>query len=393
MLAYFDCFSGVAGDMIVGSLLAAGAPFLSLQDCVNSLGLDVAIRSETKIVHGISSTQFIVVPGQVQPIRHLSDILTVINNASAPDNIKQAAQKVFERLAQAEAEVHGMAIEQIHFHEIGAVDTIIDILGSLMCLYELGVTEVYSSPLPWNTGYVNISHGKYPLPAPATALLLKGIPVTGSACNMELVTPTGAAILASTCMSFGTFPASVPRVMGYGAGTLMRTDGVPNLIRVILAEESSYQLPSIERVGVIETEIDDMNPELFTNLFDLAQNDAGILDLFTTAVNMKKNRPGILITMVVCPHDLERVASMLLFHTTSLGVRTRIDKRYCLERTQSSINTPWGVVRVKVAQLPSGEVRAKPEYADCQFISSTHNLSLLEVYTVINRLVGNMNLT
>lgn len=385
MQSYFDCFSGVAGDMLVGALLDAGAPFEVLKQCIDSMQFDVAIRSERRLVQGINSTKFIVEPGQVQPVRHLSAILEIIDQALAPDAVKAKAKEIFEHLAGAEAGVHGVPAGQIHFHEIGAVDTIVDILGTLICLHELKITSSHSSPLPWNTGYVTISHGKYPLPAPAAAILLKNVPVFGSSCDQELVTPTGAAILTGICASFGPLPSSTPCAIGYGAGTLIRSDGVPNLLRVIISDDSALAKPPAESVGVIETQIDDMNPEFFTHLYDLIQKESSILDLFTTPVYMKKNRPGVLISVIVRPQDIERVAALILSHTTSLGVRTRIDTRYFLKRSQFSVDTPWGPVRVKSAHLPDGRLRNKPEFEDCRNIAVKQDISLSEVYDFVNK--------
>jgi uncharacterized protein (TIGR00299 family) protein len=388
MLAFFDCFSSVAGDMLIGSLLDAGASFEVLQHLVDSLGLDVTISTDKRMVSGISSTQFTVQPGQAQPIRHLADITQIIQSAAVSEDLKETAFKIFERLAQAEAQVHGTAPEHIHFHEIGAVDTIIDILGTLVCLHQLQITKIISSPLCWNSGFIDISHGTYPLPAPATALLLKNVPVLGSACRQELVTPTGAAILTTVCHSFGAFPLSTVRAIGYGAGTLARDDGVPNLLRVVVSEDNMEALLPFEQVGVIETEIDDMNPEFFTHLFDLVQVDPGIFDMYTTPVTMKKNRPGFLITVIVQPCEMARVTALLLANTTSLGCRCRLESRYCLERSFSALETPWGSIQIKTAHFPGGEVRMKPEFADCQRIARTHRLPLGEVYAVINQLLS-----
>jgi uncharacterized protein (TIGR00299 family) protein len=386
MYCYFDCFSGASGDMLVGSLLDAGASITELQSLVESLKLDVAVRCARQTVQGISCTKFMVEPGQVQPLRHLPQIMDIIATSSAPDLIKDKAGHIFLHLAQAEATVHGIPVEKVHFHEIGAVDTIIDVMAVLFCLNELGVDKIYSSPLPWNSGWVNISHGKYPLPAPATALLLNGIPVVGSSCTQELVTPTGAAILAGVCQSF-SFPPLVPKKIGYGAGDLVRSDDVPNLLRVIIGEEYAISAQGQELIGVIETQIDDMNPEFYSYLYKSVQDDSAIIDLFTTPVYMKKNRPGVLITLLVRPHDIKRVAEWLLANTTTLGVRTRVDNRYMVNRRTVAINTPWGTVEVKIAQLPDGTIRTKPEYEDCQSIALQNNLSLTKVYDEVERII------
>lgn len=387
VIAYFDCFSGIAGDMIIGALLAAGAPGTSLEKAVDSLGLGVKLHTEAATVNGISSTRFLVESLAQQPLRHLQDIKAILNQADVPSQIKAQAHKIFLNLAQAEAEVHGIAVEQVHFHEIGAVDTIVDILGALLCLQELNISQVYSSPLPWNTGFVSMSHGQYPLPAPATARLLQGIPVVGCSYNRELVTPTGAAILTALCSSFGPFPAATPRSIGYGAGTLDRQDGVPNVLRVVVAETDPAPSVPYEQIGVVETQVDDMNPELFTRLFEVLHSDPEVLDVFSTPVSMKKNRPGVLVTVLVRIPAIQKVASLLVLHTTSLGARFRIESRYAVQRQQSNLETPWGPVKIKIARLPDGTVRIKPEFEDCQAIARSRNISLVEVYTVINRLL------
>lgn len=391
-IAYFDCFSGAAGDMIVGSLLDAGASLSRLQDYIYKMGLDVSLQAEKQVVKGITGTRFVVRPNQVQPLRYLDNILHLIDSSPLPAQVKAQSRNVFVRLARAEAAVHHISPDKVHFHEIGAVDTIVDIVGTFLCLEQLEVSSVAASPLPWNSGFIKINHGLYPLPAPATANLLKGIPVVGCSEKSELVTPTGAAILSSICDSFGEIPSCQPLSLGYGAGTLERSDGVPNLLRVIIGRKQvSSAVLKHESVGVLQTQIDDMNPEIFSHLATLLNDSQDVLDTYTSPIMMKKNRPGIIITVLTRPEAVEHVAFMLLQETTTLGIRYHIENRYVVDRSSSHIDTPWGQVKIKIAKLASNTVRIKPEFADCQAIAQNNHIPLLDVYTVINGIIAKMS--
>jgi uncharacterized protein (DUF111 family) len=237
---------------------------------------------------------------------------------------------------------------------------------------------------------VDISHGRYPVPAPAAALLMQDIPCTGSNVAMELVTPTGAALLKTICSNFGPLPPCTPRKVGYGAGTNVRNDNVPNLLRAIKADtcQSEANIPADPMVAVLEAEVDDLNPEVFSHLFNILLDDKDVLDFFTSPVSMKKNRPGSLMTVLASPNATSRLSQIIIEQTSTLGVRYRLESRFIVERHQEMINTPWGNVRLKTCKLPSGGQRFKPEYDDCHTIAVKYNIPLVDVLAVINRLAG-----
>ncbi len=383
---FFDCFSGISGDMIIGALLDSGASFEHLRQGIAALPIESDISVRKQLVQGISCSSF-TVESRTAPVRHLRDILEIINTSSLSLPVKNGSALVFHKIAAAEAAVHDIDPGEVHFHEIGAVDTIVDIVGTYLCLESMGLPKVYSSPLPWTQGFVDISHGRYPLPAPATALLLRGYPCNLVAEPTELVTPTGAALLTSIASPVNNLPAFIPVKIGYGAGRSTRTDKVPNLLRIMGARIAALCLLT-ESVSILETEVDDLNPEIFSHLHQLFTTHPAVHDYFTTAVQMKKNRPGILITVVTVPEAESSLASLLLQESGSLGVRCRQQKRYLLSRRDETIITPWGPVRVKVALVSPGELRVKPEFDDCQAIAIREKLPLLKIYTVINGIIA-----
>lgn len=385
---YFDCFSGVAGDMIISALLNCGASFDYLNTALSNLPIAAKISHRQKVVQGINCTA-LEIHSEAAPMRHLEDIEKIIAQSNLSPNIKSKSLHVFNRLAVAESTVHGISLEHIHFHEIGAVDTIIDIVGTFLCLESLGIDRVYTSPLPWSSGFINISHGRYPLPAPATALLLAGFPCVFSDAGIELVTPTGAALITSIASPWTDARAFIPQQTGYGAGTYVREDKVPNLLRVVKADFVSPTLTT-EAIAVLETEVDDVNPEIFTHLHQVFNSHPSVLDYFTTPVQMKKNRPGTLITLLTRPDDGYLLANRLILETGSLGVRHRLQDRYTAPRRESQVETPWGPVRIKIARLNPEVIRVKPEFDDIQAIAGRHNLPIHEVYQVVGKLTANI---
>lgn len=386
---YFDCFSGISGDMIIAALLGLGASFEKLEKDIQSLNLNTSITLQKKIVRGINSNDFIIEAKDTQPLRHLSDILKIIDKSGLDPYIQEEATQVFNSLAQAEAEVHGVDIEKIHFHEIGAVDTLIDIVGSFSCLQDLDPSTVISSPLPWARGMLNISHGLYPLPAPATALLLRDIPCYGVDASMELVTPTGAALIKRMAKSFSLLPDGIPEKISYGAGKNVRSDKVPNLLRLIQMTQiqaSPEKIPA-DYICVLDTQIDDMSSEVFTYLYKLFQKDEDVLDFFTSPIYMKKNRPAFLLTVLCKPESLERISGLIMKESSSIGIRYRHQMRICAERKEDTITTPWGRVRIKRIFV-EGVERWKPESEDCILIAEIYNIPLLEVYRQIYQLIS-----
>lgn len=389
-LIYFDCFSGVSGDMLIGALLDCGVSWEEFREQISALNLSVNLSSKKRFINGISCCDFQVKSLNPAPLRHLHHILEIIDGSGLSNFVTAGSLKAFRQLAEAESQVHGISIDQVHFHEIGAVDTIVDIVGAFVCLELLDITAVYSSPVPWSRGYVDISHGRYPLPAPATALLLQDIPGYGSDVDMELVTPTGAALLKTLCSQFGPLPPCIPRKIGYGAGTKVRNDNVPNLLRAIKADNS---LPAADKsaqplVAVLETEVDDLNPEVFSHLYNVLLEDKDVLDFFTSPIIMKKNRPGFLMTVLASPTAAPRLSQTLIEQTGTLGVRYRLESRFIVERWQEFITTPWGEVRIKICKLPSGGNRIKPEYDDCHAVAVKYNIPLIDVITTVTRLIG-----
>ncbi|MDD4801877.1 MAG: nickel pincer cofactor biosynthesis protein LarC [Syntrophomonas sp.] len=386
---YFDCFSGVSGDMIIGALLDCGASFESLQSALSSLPIAANISQTRLVIKGISCTSFHVDVSSAAPCRHLNDIVDIIESSQLAPSIKTRSINVFNKLAAAEGTVHDVSPSHIHFHEIGAVDTLVDIVGSFLCLDSLGIKQVYTSPLPWTNGFVDISHGRYPLPAPATALLLSGFPCIFTNVAMELVTPTGAALITSIASPLAAPSPFIPNRIAYGAGDYVRNDNVPNLLRVIKGDFASSP-ESEEVVAVLETEVDDLSPEIFSHLYDLFGTHPDVLDFFTTAIYMKKNRPGTLITLITYPDKANTLANLLIQESGSLGVRIRQQSRIIAPRCEHLVETPWGPVRVKIAPLPLGGAKIKPEYEDCHTIASRNNLSLIEVYSVINNIASSL---
>ena len=385
-ILYLDCFSGVSGDMIIGALLDCGADWQVLQEGITSLEIGASVEVHKQVRQGISCSSF-KVQSEAPPQRNLSSISTIILDSPLPAHIKTKSLLVFQKLAAAEAAVHGGKLDDVHFHELGAVDAIVDIVGTFLCLESMGIEKVYASSLPWTQGLVDISHGRYPVPAPATALLLQGYPCYPASIQLELVTPTGAALLTSLVSTPGDMPPFTPIRVGYGAGVFVRDDGVPNLLRAVRAAISDKDYKH-ETVAILETEVDDLNPEIFSYLHHIFTKHPAVLDYFTAAIQMKKNRPGTLITLLTHPYAAEELARLLIRETGSLGVRFRLQERFLAARREQVLTTPWGPVRIKIARTASGEVHIKPEYEDCVRIAQQEHFSLLSVYSRVNELLS-----
>ena len=384
---YFDCFSGISGDMIIAALLDCGASFENLSGAMSDLPIAAKVSQHQKVLQGIKCTSFNV-HSEKAPLRHLAEIEEIITDSNLSTNIKSKSLHVFKRLAVAEGSVHGISPDHIHFHEIGAVDTIVDIVGTFLCLESLGIDEVYTSPLPWTTGFIDISHGRYPLPAPATTLLLSGYPCVFADAGIELVTPTGAALITAIASPWTDDRPFVPGQIAYGAGDYIRPDKIPNLLRVVTADFMFTDQTAAETIAVLETEVDDVNPEIFTHLHHLFTSDPAVLDYFTTPVQMKKNRPGTLITLLTRPEAAGQLARRLMLESGSLGVRHRLQSRYTVPRSESQIQTPWGPVRIKIARFGPYSIRIKPEFDDIQAIAVQNNLPIYKVYAIVSDLTA-----
>ena len=377
---YFDCFSGAAGDMILGGLIDAGVPLEAVRGALGSLAIEPDVVWTERVNRaGILATKFCV-KGEdggehPHPHRHLEGIYKLIDGSALSDAGKTRAKELFERLGRAEAEIHGTTMQKVHLHEVGALDSIIDIVGSVFALEWLAVDVIVSSPLNVGSGMVRAAHGLYPVPAPATMKLLAGAPIYAGQQEAELVTPTGALLVSSYAKEYGPVPPMRVRKIGYGAGTREFKD-TPNVLRVLLGD--SDRPPSAHSVIVMECEIDDMNPQIFGVLMDRLLGD-GALDVFYTPVQMKKNRPGTLLTIVAPPERRERLAATVFTETTTIGLRYREMTRECLEREIVTVPTPLGPVRFKVARRDGHVVNASPEFDDCVRIAVQRGVPLKDV--------------
>ena len=355
MIAYIDCIGGVAGDMLLGALIDAGAT-VELPD----LGIDgLRIELGKADRHGINATTVTVKGAPGQPHRHWSSIRDQIDAAQLPSRAQQRAQHAFERLAIAEGRIHGIAPEDVHFHEVGAVDAIGEVVGVALALESLGIDEVICSPLPFGRGFVTAAHGRLPLPAPATLTLLEGAPIHGVDIPMELVTPTGAALVAALATSFGAIPAMTVEGSGYGAGT-RDLEQLPNVVRVIFGSNARTG-----GVKLIEANLDDFLPELAPDAAEAAFA-AGALDVWTTPIQMKRGRPAFTLSALARPADERAVAEALLRETSTLGVRIAHLDRIELDRESFTVEVNGERVRVKVGKLDGRIVNLAPEHADCE---------------------------
>jgi len=382
-IAYFDCFSGAAGDMIVASLLDAGADPQALHDALASLGVagyHVAISKCNK--QGFAATRFSVAldPDANQPHRHLAQIEKIVQASTLGAAVKSKSCKIFMRLAQAEAAVHGTTPDRVHFHEVGAVDAIMDVVGVVVCLDSLGVVKVVCSPIPTGWGVVECAHGTMPVPAPATAELLKGVPLAAGAESGELTTPTGAAVLTTLADAFGPVPAMRIDAVGYGAGT---RDGaiLPNLLRVLVGGESADS--ETDHVTVLETSVDDSSGELTGYCIERMLAE-GALDAYAVPIQMKKSRCGVLLTVICDDGRADAMERILFGETTTFGIRRSRVERSKLRRRHESVATAYGNIRVKIGER-EGLSTVSPEYDDCRAAAQTHGVSLRTVIAAAHR--------
>jgi pyridinium-3,5-bisthiocarboxylic acid mononucleotide nickel chelatase len=383
-ILYFDCYAGISGDMTVGALLDLGVPLSFLKEELARLPIPLsgyALSAEETCRRGIRATKFGVHVVEDQPHRHYTDIAGMIEGSSLAGEAKLKAGRIFRRLAEAEAKVHGVELSRVHFHEVGALDSIIDIVGTALCLQYLEVEGIYASSLPLGSGYVETAHGRLPVPAPATAELFRGMPVHAELGSGERVTPTGAAIVAALCSGFGAPPSFTVTGVGSGAGDRDFPD-TPNILRIMLGEKSA-SLPGDE-IRVLETHIDDMNPEILGFLMDQLMV-AGALDVAFSPLQMKKNRPGVRITILSPPELQEKLSRMLLCETSAIGVRHYPATRLKLHRSLEERDTSLGRVRVKVLRDDADVVRVAPEFEECRRIAETRGIPLQDVYKIIER--------
>lgn len=375
-LAYFDCFSGASGDMTLGALADAGVDPKALLAAIDSLGLPARVSFEPTRRAGFRATYARVEAEPEHAHRHLHHIEAIIDKGALTPRQKDLARAIFRKLGEAEAEAHGIPLEKVHFHEVGAVDSIVDIVGAAVGLDLLGVERFEASPVPPGRGSVKGAHGRMPIPTPATAALLKGIPLADSPAEVELTTPTGAAILATICESFGPLPAMTIESIGLGAGT-KDFPGHANILRLFVGRVAA---PSgSDRVWVLETNLDDLPGEVvgYTTTQLMA---AGALDAFVTPIQMKKNRPGSMIT-VLCSADKAAAMEEILFRETgTLGIRRHQVARHKLQRKAVEVQTPFGPVKGKLGWRDDRPPIFSPEFEDCARIASAAGVPLRDVY-------------
>jgi pyridinium-3,5-bisthiocarboxylic acid mononucleotide nickel chelatase len=379
-IAYFDCFSGISGDMVLGALVDAGAPLPAIETGLRKLGLENWTISAEKVKRGaISATHVKVESQEDHHHRGLSIILKRIEAAHLAPRAADRAKKIFTRLAEAEAKVHQLPIDQVHFHEVGAVDSIIDIVGAAIGFELLGIDEFACSAFDVGAGQVKTAHGLLPVPAPATAELLRGAPMYTSGIQRELVTPTGAAIATTLATRFAELPEMNLRAIGYGAGSADLKEKA-NVLRLLIGESAASE-PGEHwdgQVTVIETNLDDMSPQIYGYFAEKALA-AGALDVFSTPVQMKKNRPGLLVTLLSEPANVSRLIDLVFRETTTIGIRTHEVRRKTLDRELVPVATPFGEVRMKISRMNGTVLNASPEYDDCQRIATDRGIPLKQV--------------
>ncbi len=380
-LAYIDCISGVSGDMLLGALVHAGVAERELQQRLAKIGLP-GFELEFNQVQkgGIASLKAEVRVTDDRTERHLPEIISLVENSAIPDTIRRRACALFNRLGEVEANIHAAESDRVHLHELGGIDTIVDIVGVLTGFDLLGIDRVECSPLPLGRGFVKSAHGRLPLPAPATVALLEGVPVSGSSVNGELVTPTGAALVTELSSSFGPMPAMTITASGYGAGSADRD--IPNVVRLIVGDGQASvggSTSAIETLSIIETNIDDMNPELYEYInFQLFA--AGALEVYSQPVSMKKNRTGTLLSVLCRPQNSLEIRRQLFRETTTIGVREYPVTRHALAREVRTVATDYGPVKVKVSMGEGIDPRRSPEYEDCRRLAEQNGVPLQEVY-------------
>ncbi|HUA14108.1 MAG TPA: nickel pincer cofactor biosynthesis protein LarC [Verrucomicrobiae bacterium] len=429
--AYLECFSGMSGDMFLGALVDAGVPLQRFEEAVAALSIGAELKISRVVRSGISATKADVwvhgekdmpreeywashpagheaahahdrshahghdhsqdhdsgrrkhAPDADAPHSHsrgLKEIREIIGKAAIAGSAKTTAIAIFEALGAAEARIHNVPVEQVHFHEVGAVDAMVDIVCAAVGFEALAVGELICSPLNLGGGSVKCAHGTFPVPAPATVELLRGAPVYSSGIEAELVTPTGAAIVKTLAQRFSEFPAMQIAQSGYGAGS-RDFPGHPNVVRLVLGEKVSSELAArtaIETITVLEASLDDLNPQVFGYVMDRLLEE-GALDAFGSPVQMKKNRPGTLLTVLCKPEDAARLAQLIFAETTTLGVRCRNEERRTLARRWEKVPTPWGEVRIKIASMNGTVTNYAPEYEDCRQIAAAHHIPLKTV--------------
>ena len=379
-LAYFDCFSGISGDMTLGALVDAGCSLELLRSGLQGLLIPGwTISSEKVWKNGMAATFVRVATEEQTKHRSLSAILEIFEKSQLSESVRKNAAAIFSKLGEAEASVHDVALEKIHFHEVGAVDAIVDIVGACIAFDALGIEKFACSPLNVGGGTAKMTHGVLPVPAPATAKLLQGKPTYSNGVQRELVTPTGAAIVSTLCDTFGPQPRMTVSAIGYGAGSI-ELEGQPNVVRIMIGEAADKVIAGFdEEISVIEANLDDMNPQIYGYFLEKALA-AGALDVYTTPVQMKKNRPGTLLTLLCKPQDTNSLMSLVFAETTTFGARTYRAQRRTLPRESVNVHTQFGDVRVKLSRVNGRILHVAPEFDDCRKLAVEKNVPLQRVF-------------
>jgi hypothetical protein len=376
-IGYFDCFSGISGDMTLGALVDAGVDPRALTAAVASLGLSGSLAFETVRRGGFRATYARVDAPEEHAHRHLHHIEDLIDRSTLTPRQNELARRIFRKLGEAEAAVHGVDIRKIHFHEVGAVDSIVDIVGAAVGLDLLGVDRFEASPVPTGRGWVRAAHGKMPLPAPGTAELLKGVPLADSDVEMELTTPTGAAILTTVAERFGPLPAMTIATIGLGAGT-REVAGQANILRLFVGDAAPLPADG-DRVWVLETNLDDLPGEI-VGYTTARLMEAGALDAFLTPIQMKKNRPGVMVTVLCDEPHIPEMETILFRETTTLGVRRYPVSRHKLKRRATEVPTRFGPIKGKLGWRDDRPPAFSPEHDDCARAAAAHGVALRDVY-------------
>ena len=379
-LAYFDCFSGISGDMTLGALVDAGCSLELLRSGLQGLQIPGwTISSEKVWKNGMAATFVRVATEDQTKHRSLSAILEIFEKSQLSESVQKNAAAIFRKLGEAEASVHDVPLEKIHFHEVGAVDAIVDIVGACIAFDALGIEKFACSPLNVGGGTAKMAHGVLPVPAPATAKLLQGKPTYSNGVQRELVTPTGAAIVSTLCDTFGPQPRMTVSAIGYGAGSI-ELEGQPNVVRIMIGEAADNVIAGCdEEISVVEANLDDMNPQIYGYFLEKALA-AGALDVYTTPVQMKKNRPGTLLTLLCKPQDTNSLMSLVFAETTTFGARTYRAQRRTLPRESVNVHTQFGDVRVKLSRVNGRILHVAPEFDDCRKLAVEKNVPLQRVF-------------
>jgi len=384
-IAYGDLIGGVSGDMFVAALLDVGLPLTKLRSELRKIpSLEFDLKAARKTVHSIRATQFQVIGPKKELPRSWKQIRDLIKRSKLGSEIKRTGLEIFTRLAEAEANIHGVAVDKVHFHEVGATDSIVDIMAAAIGIQELGIDALHFSPIPLGRGMTHSRHGPLPVPGPATLELLKGLPTFGVDIEGETVTPTGAALVRALGKGFGAQPGMTIEKIGYGAGQKEFPDR-PNLFRLLIGRVS--HVGNSEEMLLLETNIDDMNPQLYDHVMERLFA-AGARDVFLSAIQMKKNRPATLLSVICEPAERERLTKTILQETTTIGVRYHAVNRIILPRQSKKIKSRYGEVTVKIVEQPDGRKRATPEYDDLRRIAAAKKLPIKLIHDEVMRIVG-----